>query len=144
MSDQDLHGKLVFLTVHVDRWLREVNPKFEVPMANRLAKVIKVVDWDSEEGKLLEQERKKIGKWKTLKSEDFKYVLKVYHPDLIIKDKRGITVHEVLPRFYPDTKLLMFDVLPEWMLEDFEKEEKDPFTLKKKRAPRKAKTAKCT
>ena len=46
-------GQLVFLTVHVERWYKDLNTEFNIPMANRLSKVIKVFDWSSKEGKLL-------------------------------------------------------------------------------------------
>ncbi len=142
MEDVDFKGRLVYLTLHLDKWLREINPKFNVPMANRLAKVIKVFDWKTPEGKFLKKEREKTGKWKTLSSDDFKFVLKVYHPELVLKNRHGITADEVLPRCYPGTKLTMFDVVPMWMLKDFKKEEKDAFTLENKGPRSKTRSAK--
>jgi len=124
MDDKQLLGKIVYLTVHTDTYLREINPKFNVPMANRTAKIIKIFDWETEEGKLLLKAREKIGKWgNTFNPKDFKYVLKVYYPDLKIdKNKRqGLTVEEVLPRFYPGTEFTLFEVLPDWVLKDYKK-----------------------
>jgi len=134
MTDKEFSGKLVFLTVHVDKWLREINPNINVPMANRIAKVIKVFDWGSEEGKLLLDQRKKIGKWKTLDPRSFKFVLKIYHPDLIAKNNSGKEVlgfaaEEVLPRYYPSSKLTFFECVPDWMLRDFKKVEKEIFQI---------------
>lgn len=130
--DKDLNGRLVYLTKHLDIWLRQMNPKFNVPMANRIAKVIKVFDWDTEEGKLLLREREKTGKWKKLDPKAFKFVLKIYYPDLIKNQKDGITVEEVVPRYFPDTEMLMFNVLPDWMLKSLQKAEKDVLKLEQK------------
>lgn len=129
---EDLKSRLVFLTVHTDIWFREINPQFNIPMVNRIAKIIKIFDWETEEGKLLLSERKKLEKWGNLDSEDFKYVLKIYFPELKYKGKIGFRVEEVLPRYYPKTKLLMFDLLPAWMLKDLQREEKDIFKIYKR------------
>ena len=125
VPDKDLSGRLVFLTTRVDIWLRKINPKFNIPMANRIAKVIKVFDWDTAEGKLLLKEREKTGKWKDLDPKSYKFVLKIYYPDLEKDGKAGITAEEVMPRYLPKTEMLMFDVLPGWMLKSLQKEEKN-------------------
>ena len=133
MTDLELAGRLVYLTTHTDVWLREINPKFNIFMVNRLAKVVKVFDWDTDEGRFLLEEREKNGKWGgKLKPRDFKFVLKVYCPELSLKKKRGVTVDELLPRFFPGTDLTMFEPLPPWMLRDLQKEEKDIFKLIRK------------
>jgi hypothetical protein len=128
-KDQDLNGRLVFLTYHVDVWLKQTNPKFNIPMANRIAKVIKVFDWNTDEGKLLLREREKTGKWKNMDAKAFKFVLKVYYPELIKGEKKGFTAEEVLPRYYPGTEFLLFDRIPSWMLTSLQKEEKDVLKL---------------
>jgi len=133
MNDKDLDGRLVFLTVHMDRWLREVNADFDVPMANRLARVIKVFDWDTEEGRILLQEREKTGKWKNLNARDFKYILNIYNPDLIRNNKIGCITPEVAPRCYPGTELALFDLVPEWMLKEINKEQKNVLKIEKKK-----------
>ena len=131
MEDKDFIGHIVFLTVHFDKYLKIKNPLFDVPLSNRLAKVIKVFDWDTEEGKLLLSFRDK-EKWKDKDPRDFKFVLKVYMPDLIIKGKTGIAVEEVLPRYYPGTKHTLFDIFPDKLLEDINKKDKEFFSVKKK------------
>lgn len=131
VSDSDLSGKLVFLTVHFDVWLRQVNAKFNIPMANRLAKIVKVFNWNTAEGKLLLKQRKQTGKWESLNSKEFKFVLKIYCPDLIKDNKKGTITYEVSPKFYPETKLTMFQVIPVWMLKDIQKAEKDIFKIEK-------------
>jgi hypothetical protein len=135
-SDKKLRGRLVYLTTHVDIWLRQVNPKFNVPMANRIAKIHKIFDWANKEGKILLREREKIGKWTELDPKDFKYVLKIYYPELKKGSKAGITLEEIFPRKFPGTELNMFEPLPEWMLKDLQREEKNAFSLVENDSPK--------
>jgi hypothetical protein len=132
MEDKEFLGKIVYLTPFLDEWLRKTNPGFNVPMLNRLAKVVKIFDWDTEEGKLLLQIRKKSPKWEEHTSTDFKFVLKVYHPDLrTTKAKRpGLTILEHMPRNLPGTDKPLFALYPSWMIENFLKEEKDVLEVK--------------
>ena len=130
--DEEFAGRLVYLTMHCDVWFRELNPNFNIPMVNRIAKVVKVFDWDTDEGKLLLSEREKTGKWGKLDPKAFKFVLKVYCPELKIKNKIGFATEEVLPRKYPGTDLTMFELLPPSMLRSLQKEEKDIFKLLRK------------
>ena len=130
MDDHEYLGRVVYLTGAIDAWVRRINTKFNVPMACRLAKVIKVFDWTTEEGKFLLETRKKSGKWERQDPEDFKFVLKVYYPDLTIKNTKGFTADEVLPRCLPGTDKTMFEILPEWVLYDFAR--KDSFDIKAK------------
>ena len=131
-TDLDLSGRLVFLTRYLEKWYRDLDPKFNVPITNRLAKIIKVFDWDTEEGKLLLAEREKTGKWKTLDPKSFKFVLKVYYPDLVFKNSKKLTIEEVTPKFYPGSQHEMFSLIPDWMLKDLMKEEKNAFKIVKK------------
>lgn len=131
-TDNDLNGKLVYLTRYLEMWYKSRMPNFNVPITNRLAKVIKIFDWDTEEGKLLLEARKKTGKWDSIEPKDFKYVLKVYYPELTINKKSKVMVDEVVPRFYPGSKNEMFSLLPKWMLSDLIKEEKNSFSIVKK------------
>jgi len=130
--EKDLSGRLVYLTSHSDVWFREINPKFNIPMANRIAKVVKIFDWETDEGLLLLSEREKNGKWGKLNPKDFKYVLKIYCPELVLKGKEGFATEEVLPIKYPGTELVMFEPIPLWMLQSLQKEEKDVFMLLRK------------
>lgn len=130
MNDKDLLGRLVFLTVHADRWLRHRNETFHILMANRIARVIKVFDWDSREGKYLLEQREKIGKWDDLVSTDFKFVLSIFYPELIRDGVKGITVEEVLPRMYPGEKTTLFDPLPSWMAQELSKSQSKSRTFK--------------
>lgn len=132
INDNELNGRLVYLTRYLELWYKSRMPDFNVPITNRLAKVIKIFDWDSEEGKILEEARKKTGKWENISSRDFKFVLKVYYPELTINKKTKVMIDEVVPRYYPGTKSEMFSLIPKWMLTDLIKEEKNSFSLVKK------------
>lgn len=125
MEDKDLLNRIVFITAHTDKWLREANPQFNVPMANRLARVSKVFDWDTEEGRILLAAREKSGKWGNLNPRDFKFVLSVFYPDLVKGNTRGLMIEEVMPRRYPGTDLDLFTPVPDWMLDDILKERKE-------------------
>lgn len=135
MEDKDYKGRLVYLTVHLDAWLRRVNFKFNIPMVNRLAKVIKVFDWDTEEGKLLLAEREKTGKWVDLESKDFKFVLKIYYPELKNGDKTGMCVEELMPRCYPGSDKTLFDLIPAELMKDLIQEEKEAFKVVARKVP---------
>lgn len=103
------------MTRYADYWLRRVNPGFDVPMANRIGRVTKVFDWDSDEGRYILSEREKSGKWSKLDPREFKFVLTLYYPELIKDGVHGISVEEVLPRMCPGTKHAIFELVPEWM-----------------------------
>jgi len=130
MTDKELFGRLVYLTPHADHWIRDSNPGFNIPMANRIARVVKVFDWDTEEGKYLLSEREKSGKWGKFDPKDFKFVLTIFYPELVKDGKTGLPVEEVMPRYYPGGKLLLFDVLPEWMRKEFSREVSKDRTFK--------------
>jgi hypothetical protein len=133
LKDSDFDGRLVYLTRYLEKWYRDLSPEFDVPMSNRLARVIKVFDWNTEEGKLVTEARRKTGKWSNkIIAEDFKFVLKIYFPELTFKDKNKVTAPEVVPRYYPGTKMDMFCLLPVWMLKDLNKEEKNLFKVERK------------
>ena len=119
MQDLDLQGKLVYLTVHFQNWLQELNINFSVPVIGRLAKVTKVIDWESKEGKLVLSERQKSPKWKNLDPKSFKFIISIYYPELIVKNKKGVIIPEVVPMMNPyNGKGPFFELVPDWMLKD--------------------------
>jgi len=119
MDDKDFAGRIVFLTAHVDRWIREKNPGFNLPlMANRIARVTKVFDWDTDEGKYVLKQREISGKWKNANPQDHKFVVSVFFPELIKDGKKGLIIDEVMPRMYPGTSSTLFEALPQWMREE--------------------------
>lgn len=142
LADEEFIGRVVFLTTHMDHWLREANPGFNIPMVNRLAKVVKVFDWGSEEGKILIGLRKDNPKWGRLVSEDFKFVLNIYYPELLSKSGKlpGLTILEHVPRKYPGTELPLFDLYPERLLSDLLKGQGEFFKVLKKEIKESAKT----
>ncbi len=118
MKDQELFGRLVFLTPHADLFLRESNPGFastNIILANRIARVAKVFDWNSEEGKYLLKEREKTGKWEKLDSKAYKFVLSIFYPDLKKGKTDGVIVEEVMPQHHLKTKEPLFLLLQDWM-----------------------------
>ena len=125
-------GNLVYLTIHYDKWLRERNANFNIPMVNRIAKIIKIFDWDSDEGQLLLAVRDKSGKWGDLDSKDFKYVIKIFYPDLIYGDKNGYAAEELVPKYYPKTDNPMFGKIPINVLNVIVKAQKEAFKITKK------------
>jgi len=132
MEDSELLNRVVFITAHADRWLRDANPRFNIPMANRLARVSKVFDWDTEEGRMLLEAREKSGKWGKLDPRDFKFVLSIFYPELVNDGQRGMVIEEVMPRRFPGTELELFSPMPAWVLDDILKERKQAlFRLEK-------------
>lgn len=126
-----MDGKLVYLTLFYEKWIREVHPEFNIPMVNRLAKVIKVIDWDTDEGRLILNERKRNGKWDKLKSEDYRFVLNIYYQELA-QTRKNIAIAEMVPRYYPDSKNELFRILPESMITGLLKKEQNAFKVVKK------------
>jgi hypothetical protein len=131
-KDLELDGKLVYLTRYQEKWFKDLDAKFDVPITNRLAKVVKVFDWETEEGKILLAEREKTGKWARLDPKAFKFVLKVYYPELVFKNSKRVMLEEVTSRYYPGTTHEMFSLIPDWMLKDIVKEEKNTFKVELK------------
>jgi hypothetical protein len=76
-------GDLVYLTGGYEAYVKDKNPKLTVPLVNRLAKIEEIIDWDSDVGKAIKEERVKSDKWADLPIEECKYMLSVYYPDLI-------------------------------------------------------------
>lgn len=130
-------GDIVYLTRHYAEWIKMLKGDLDISLIHRIARVVKVLNWRTKEGKLLLEQRVKTGKWDNLKSKDFKYVLKVYYPDLISKktEETGLTAYEVLPLNYPDTDFPLFETYPQHLLDDMNKEEvEDIFKLERKEA----------
>lgn len=132
MNKENFEGRLVILTRHLERWYKELNSEFNVPITNRLAKVVRVFDWDSSEGKLILSERKKTGKWDNLDPKAFRFVLKIYYPELRIGRTSKVMIEEVVPQYYPGTEAPMFILMPDWMLKDLLQKEKLAFKVEKK------------
>jgi len=113
-KDLELDGKLVYLTRYQEKWFKDLD------------------DWETEEGKILLAEREKTGKWARLDPKAFKFVLKVYYPELVFKNSKRVMLEEVTSRYYPGTTHEMFSLIPDWMLKDIVKEEKNTFKVELK------------
>jgi hypothetical protein len=112
---QGYENRLVYLTTHFHTWIKERSPDFNILMIGRLAKVIKVFDWNSKEGKSLLNERLKNKKWNEQDAKDFKYLLEIYYPDLSKDGKKGVIAPECIPLTGKDKKPL-FDLIPNGIL----------------------------
>jgi hypothetical protein len=130
-------GDIVYFTKHYAEWIKMLKGDLDISLIHRIARIVKVFNWRTKEGKLLLGQREKTGKWENLKSKDFKYVLKVYYPDLISKktEEAGLTAYEVLPLLFPDTKYPLFALYPEHLIDDLNKKDiEDIFKLEQKEA----------
>jgi hypothetical protein len=134
-------GDLVFLTKAYENYIRGRNPKsitinLKISLINRLAKIEKIIDWTSPEGKKIKAARIKSGKWVGLPLEDNKYIISVYHYDLI--GRKGQTgVIERTPVFSkdPNTGESFFIKMPDWIYKELFKKCAD-FKVELKDVPR--------
>lgn len=130
-------GDIVFFTQHYAEWIKLLKGDLDISLIHRIAKIVKIFNWDTEEGKMLLEQRVLTGKWNNLESKDFKFVLDVYYPDLVNGKKKqlGIKAIEVLPALFPGTEFPLFVVYPQHLLDDmFKKIDHDIFKLEKKRS----------
>jgi len=128
-------GDIVYLTRHYAEWIKQLKGDLNIAVVHRIAKIVKIFDWKTTEGKLLLEQRRATGKWKNLEIKDFKYVLNVYFPELEDKKTKqvGMSLIEVLPLNYPSSTFQLFEKYPEHLITDLnEKEIKDIFKIEKK------------
>ena len=74
-------------------------------IAGRTAVVQDVYDWKTKRGQEVLANRQKNGKWSSLVSEDFKYILLLLFPELPMDGKQGIGIPEVVPYYHPTFEL---------------------------------------
>lgn len=128
-------GMLVVLTRHLDMWYKQLTSEFNVQIANRLGKIVKIIDWDTDEGKIILKAREETGKWNNLDSKSFKYVVKIFYPELVIKSSNKVMIEEVLPLRFPGTEALFFFPVPKWMSTELVKNaKKQTFSVVEKNA----------
>jgi hypothetical protein len=97
-----VEGDIVYLTQAGHDWISRSNPGFNIPISGRAGKVIKVFNWRTKEGKALLEERRNSGKWNEHRPEDFKYVVAIYYPELVMEGHaQGVKAPEVLPLYAP-------------------------------------------
>jgi len=116
-------GDLVFLTMAFEEYMCRRNPHLTIPIANRLAKVEDIIDWESDKGKMIKSMRVKSGKWDGLPIEDSKYILSIYYHELVGRNgKKGVAERGV-PMFgsHPETKAPFFQKVPDWVFKEIMK-----------------------
>jgi len=111
-------GDLVFFTVVYDIWLHKRNPTHHHVMANRLARLEQIIDWDSETGKVIAEARKShMRSWVGLDPLQCKYIFTVYYPELPGRDGKSGAIACGVPMFaeHPVSKKPFFIPVPEWL-----------------------------
>ena len=118
-------GDLVYLTLAAHEWIVRKNPDLNFPVNGHLARISKVFEWDTEEGKMILEERKKVAGWRELDPREFRYILNAYFPELIGgKKSQGAILPLVLPESYPGKPgTPMFGSVPKSMLKDMMSDE---------------------
>ena len=114
-------GDVVYITMAGQDFIARNKPDFSVNIAGRLARIHDIYDWKTPRGKSLLAERAKSPKWVNLKSEDYKYVLVIYYPDLKKDDVLGISIAELFPEHHPlqeEPKIPLFRKWDESLLMD--------------------------
>ncbi|HMB31065.1 MAG TPA: hypothetical protein VKN82_04505 [Desulfohalobiaceae bacterium] len=123
--DMDIRpGTLVFLTQAYEEYVYKRNPKLQVSLVNRIAKLEEIIDWNSPKGKKIKAAREKSGKWKNLPLEDNKYIFSVYYHDIEGRGGKKGVIERGVPLFskHPETKELFFMPIPEWIYRDIMKQ----------------------
>ena len=102
VSKEPKSGDLVFLTMAAHDWLCRKNKDFSVPFSGRIARIMEVIDWESEVGKEILEKRELSGKWGEYRTEDFKYVIEVYLPEIQTSTGDGVAQPQVFPLMHPN------------------------------------------
>ena len=99
-------GDLVYITPAGHFWITRSQRAASfngVSLAGRTAMILDVYDWNTQRGKEILAGRLKNGKWLNMNSQDFKYVLMVFYPELELEGQQGIMHPELLPLKHPHT-----------------------------------------
>jgi hypothetical protein len=113
-------GDLVFLTKAYEDSFKRKNPTSGISIANRLAKLEEIIDWESAKGKKIKQARQESGKWDNLPLEENKYILSIFYPELIGRKNQKGVVERGVPMFQydPHTKEPLFEKVPDWIFKE--------------------------
>ena len=98
------------MTAHA--WLCRNNMTFEIPYSGRLARIVSVLDWETPNGKAILEARSRSGKWGELSTEDFKYLIEVYLPELTGKAGGMEVVTVLVPSQGPTVMTKAFQGTP--------------------------------
>ena len=114
-------GDVVYVTMSGHDFITRNRPEFNVNIAGRMARVHDIYDWKSTRGKKILAERAKLPKWKDRISEDYKYVLVIYYPELKKEDTQGLSIPELFTEFHPmqaEPKIRLFRKWDDELLSD--------------------------
>ena len=120
MEDKIKAGDLLFLTEAFHNYINKKFPDSKVILANRLAKLEEIIDWNSVKGKKIKEARIKSGKWKKLPLEENKYIISVYYHDLVgRKGQKGVAERGVsMFRYDPKSGKPFFTKVPDWIYKE--------------------------
>jgi hypothetical protein len=123
MEHDLLPGDLLFLTGFFHDYVLEKNLGLNLVLTNRLAKLEEIIDWDSNKGKAIKKYRELSGKWKDLPIEENKYIVSIFHHDLIGRKGQSGVVERCLPmfRYHPKTRKPFFEKVPDWIYKEIMK-----------------------
>jgi hypothetical protein len=113
-------GDLVYLTKAFDVYMHRKHSAITTRFENCLAKVEEILDWGSDKGQKIKAARLKTGKWANLPMEDCKYILSIYHMDLIGRGGQHGLIERGVPVFskHPETREPFFEKVPDWFYKE--------------------------
>ena len=94
-------GDLVFITPAGHEWITRSQKFPGINLSGRTAQILDIYDWESDHGKSILAKRQDTGKWVGLASEEFKFIVLVFYPDLESDGKQGVMHPEMLCRYHP-------------------------------------------
>jgi hypothetical protein len=121
MAEEDIKpGDMVFLTKAYEDYFRQKNITSHIPIANRLAKLEEIIDWDSPKGQRIKEIRINSGKWAKLPLEDNRYIISIYYHELVGRKNQQGVIERGVPmfRYHPETKQAFFDKVPDWIFKE--------------------------
>jgi hypothetical protein len=121
--DEIKPGDLVFLTNAYEDHVYQKTGKIKVSLANRLAKLEQIIDWESETGKKIKDARLKSGKWAGLPLEDNKYIFSIYYHELKGRNNQAGVIERGVPFFSKDpvSGRPFFIKIPDWIYKEIQK-----------------------
>jgi hypothetical protein len=123
MSEELQSGDLLFLTKAFEDYFHKKHPQSTILLANRIAKLEEIIDWDSPKGQQIKQARLASGKWKDLPLEDNRFIVSVYYHDILgRKGEKGVAERGVaMFRNDPVTGKPFFEKIPDWIYQEIMK-----------------------
>ena len=119
-------GDLVYITSAGHDWITRSSQMPGVNLAGRTAQLVDIYDWDTDRGKDILEKRKESGKWTSLRSKEFRYIVVVFYPEKSYQDKQGIMHPEMLCLCHPreEGDLPLFERYPAHLMKYITGEEK--------------------